>query len=167
MSFQSVPCISTGTTLNSRQVYKAFTSFIIPQPSAQPNVFVNVKERTQAQQLFIPVLVLVVFSLDKEILKWLSICPKYSHKLPKSFSVTTEKIRKQKHRPKIGKMFYSDDTRKTEKKDKQRKYRLGSLFQVENGKVDLGECTKLSVDERLVAPDPPADVFGSRTFVVI
>ena len=116
MSFQSVPCISTGTNLNNRQVYKAFTSFIIPQPSAQPNMLVNVKERTQAQQLFIPVLVLVVFSLDKEILKWLSICPKYSHKLPKSFSVTTAKIRKQKHRPKIGKMVYSDDTRKTEKK---------------------------------------------------
>ena len=165
MSFQSVPCMSTGTNLNNRQVYKAFTSFIIPQPSAQPNVLVNVKERTQAQQLFIPVLVLVVFSLDKEILKWLSICPKYSHKLPKSFSVTTEKIRKQKHRPKIGKLFYSDDTRKTETKDKQRKYRLGSLFQVENGKVDLSECTKLTVDERLVASDP--DMFGYRTFVVI
>ena len=158
MSFQSVPCISTGTTLNNRQVYKAFTSFIIPQPIVQ---LVNIAEFN------IPVLVLVVFSLDKEILKWLSICPKYSHKLPKSFSVTTEKIRKQKHRPKIGKMFYSDDTRKTEKKDKQRKYRLGSLFQLENGKVDLGECTKLSVDERLGAPDPPADVFDSRTFVVI
>ena len=106
-----------------------------------------------------------VQSVDKEILKWLSICPKYSHKLPKSFSVTTEKIRKQKHRPKIGKLFYSDDTRKTETKDKQRKYRLGSLFQVENGKVDLSECTKLSLDERLVASDP--DMFGYRTFVVI
>ena len=35
MSFQSVPCISTGTTLNNRQVYKAFTSFIIPQPNVQ------------------------------------------------------------------------------------------------------------------------------------
>ena len=44
------------------------------------------------------------------------------------------------------------------------KYRLGSLFQVESGKVDLSECTKLSVDERLVAPDP---MFGYGTFVVI
>ena len=36
---------------------------------------------------------------------------------------------------------------------------------MESGKVDLSECTKLSVDERLVAPDP--DMFGYRTFVVI
>ena len=77
MSFQSVPCISTGTTLNNRQVYKAFTSCIIPQP----NVLVNV---TSLLQLFIKVVVLV-FSLYKEILKWLSICPKNSRKLPKSF----------------------------------------------------------------------------------
>ena len=41
---------------------------------------------------------------------------------------------------------------------------MGSLFQVESGKVDLSECTKLSVDERLVAPDP---MFGYGTFVVI
>ena len=42
---------------------------------------------------------------------------------------------------------------------------MGSLFQVESGKVDLSECTKLSVDERLVDPDP--NMFGYRTFVVI
>ena len=104
---------------------------------------------------YIPVLVLVVFSLDQEILKWLSICPKYSRKLPKSF-FTTEKIRKQKHGPKIGKMFsFLSGWHKKNRDERQvEKYRLGSLFQVESGKVDLSECTKLSVDERLVAPDP-------------
>ena len=41
----------------------------------------------------------------------------------------------------------------------------GPLIQVESGKVDLSECIKLSIDERLVAPDP--DMLGYRTFVVI
>ena len=54
---------------------------------------------------------------------------------------------------------------KQKTKAKYRRYRLGSLFQVESGKVDLSECSKLSVDESLVAPDP--DMFGYRTFVVI
>ena len=36
---------------------------------------------------------------------------------------------------------------------------------MESGKVDLSECTKLSVDERLVPPDP--DMLGYRTFVVV
>ena len=42
--------------------------------------------------------------------------PKIFSQVAQIISVTTEKIRKQKHRPKIGKMVYSDDTRKTEKK---------------------------------------------------
>ena len=42
---------------------------------------------------------------------------------------------------------------------------MGSLFQVESGKVGSSECTKLSVDERLVDPDP--DMFGYRTFVAL
>ena len=91
MSFQSVPCISTGTTLNNRQVYKAFTSFIIPQPNVQ---LINIAEFN------IPVLVLVVFTHDKEILKWLSICPKYSRKLPKSFFYDRKKFENKNVAPK-------------------------------------------------------------------
>ena len=122
MSFQSVPCISTGTTLNNRQVYKAFTSFIIPQPNGH---LVNVTKFNIPPR---PVLVLVVFSLDKEILKWLSICPKYSRKLPKSF-FTTEKIENKKIAPKQGKCFpsYSNDSRKTEDESQVEKLQVGQL----------------------------------------
>ena len=42
---------------------------------------------------------------------------------------------------------------------------MDSFFQEESGKVDLSECTKLSVDERLAAPDP--DMLGYRIFVVV
>ena len=90
MSSQSVPCISTGTTLNNRYVYKAFTSFIILSRTCSINI--------ATAEFNILELVLVVFSLDKEILKWLSICPKYSRKLPKSF-FTTEKNSKTKTSP--------------------------------------------------------------------
>ena len=123
------------------------------------------RSKTSLLKLPILVLVLVVFSLDKEILKWLSICPKYSRKLPKSFFYDRKKIQKQKHRPKMRKMFsfLFEWLKKT--KFKERNYRLGSLIQVESGKVDLSECTKLSIDERLDAPDP--DMLGYRTFVVI
>ena len=157
MSSQSVPCISTGTTLHNRYLYKAFTSFIILSRTCSINI--------ATAEFNILELVLVVFSLDKEILKWLSICPKYSRKLPKSFFYDRKKIQKQKHRPKMRKMFsfLFEWLKKT--KFKERNYRLGSLIQVESGKVDLSECTKLSIDERLVAPDP--DMLGYRTFVVI
>ena len=150
MSFQGVPCISTGTTLNNRQVYKAFTSFI-----SQPNVQ---HKYCHGGLLYILVLVLVVFSLDKEILKWLSICPNHFF--------TTEKNSKTKTSPQNEEnVFLLIRMTQEDEAAKQRNYRLGSVIQVESGKVDLGECTKLSVDERLVAPDP--DMLGYRTFVVI
>ena len=62
--------------------------------------------------------------------------------------------------------YYSNDSRKTEDESQVEKIQVGQLVSgAKSGKIDLSECTKLSVDESLVAPDP--DMFGYRTFVVI
>ena len=67
-----------------------------------------------------------MFTHDKEILKWLCICPKYSRKLPKSFFYD-RKNRKQKDRLKMGKSFpsYSNDSRKTEDESQVEKLQVG------------------------------------------
>lgn len=103
-------------------------------------------------QLLMSVLVLVVFSLDKEIMAF---------HLPKIFSQVTQIIFYDRKNSKTKKSPQNREnvfllirmTQENRKRKQVEKIQVTvSLFQVESGKVDLSECTKLSVDERLVAP---------------